>query len=309
MKTNYPCIYKCQNENNPIVEILMLTYNHEKFIEEALQSILMQKTSYSYKIKIGEDCSTDSTRKIVMDYYNQYPDKIELYLWEKNVGSNKNAIEIMKGCKGKYFICIEGDDYWTDPLKLEKQISFLEEHSEYIGTAHNIKCVDKNGELLHCDFGLYPILEEHIYGRKQAENFELVSQTTSLLYRNIWKDWSRQDLEELFLIPGNGDIKISILLGLSGDIYFFRDIMAAHRRVFTGESWTAKTHSKNMIWYNYVSYCSIWKYMKEHINVSVNTNNMCNWLIKDSWMQLLCNFNKENIITLGRLLKNKIVGV
>lgn len=290
------------------VDIIMLAYNHAEFIEDAIKSVLMQQTQYSYKIKIGEDCSSDSTRQIVMDYYRQYPDKIELYLWKENVGTNKNCSELLKSCKGKYVAFLEGDDYWTDPYKLEKQISYLEKHEEYIGTAHNVRCVDKNGELLHCDFGLYPVFEEHIYGMEQAKRFEMVAQTASLIYRNIWKSWEKEDIDVFCQCGGNIDLKSSILLGLSGNIYYFRDIMADHRRIFQGDSWTAKIYKKNMLWFEYASYCAIQEYIKSNADILLNTENKFQVLLEESGIRLLCKFNIENLKIYWKFLKRKMMG-
>lgn len=303
-----PYVYMHQNKSIETVDIIMLAYNHDEFIEEAIKSVLMQQTQYSYKIKIGEDCSKDSTRQIILNYYNQYPDKIELFLWKENVGVNRNSAELLKNCKGKYIACLEGDDYWTDPFKLEKQVSFLEEHEEYIGTAHNVRCVDKNGKLLHCDFSLYPIYEEHIYGMDQANKFEMISQTASLLYRNIWINFEKKDIEAFCHCKGNGDLKLSILLGLSGDIYCFRDIMADHRRIFQGKSWTANTYNKNLLMFRYRAYKDIKKYMKKHIKSSLNTQNVLQNLFEESYMRLLCKFSKENLYIYLQLLKEKLMG-
>lgn len=308
MTVNHRCIHMCRNSRVPTLDIVMPAYNHGKFIEEAIESVLMQKTQYSYRLKIGEDCSTDSTRKIVMDYYKMHPDKIELFLWKENVGAEKNVVELFGACRGEYVIVLEGDDYWTDPHKLEKQISFLEKHKEYIGTSHNVRCVDKNGNLMHRDFGFYPITEEHIFGKAYAEAFAMAGQTTSVLCRNIWKDWTKKELQSLFFTKGNGDVKIQMLLGLSGDIYFFRDIMADHRRVFKGDSWTAKSHDKNMLWFGYASECAMRDYLEKKKGVAIDTEHVFRSCFMESRRKLLCNCNKENMIVFGKFLMRKLIG-
>lgn len=300
--------YINQNEQIPLVDIIMFAYNHEEFIEEAIKSVLMQKTKYSYKIEIGEDCSTDHTRQIIMDYYERYPERIELFLWKENVGGDRNTIEIIKKCRGTYIAFLEGDDCWTDSFKLEKQISFLENHENYIGTAHNVRCVNKRGELLHRDFELYSICEGHIYGKEQAERFEMAAQTTSLLFRNIWKSWTVKELEAFFMSTGNGDMKINILLGLSGDINYFKDIMADHRRVFEGDSWTAKSHDKNMMWFHYMTCCSIQNHMKKYKNISLDVDKRFDSLLEESYMKLLCKWNKENLSNFLKFFKRKLAG-
>lgn len=110
----------------PLVSVWMITYNHEKFIAQAIDSVIMQKTNFDYEIVIGEDCSTDRTREIVLEYKAKHPDKFKLLLQEKNVGMMQNFIVTLKTCNGKYIALLEGDDYWTDPLKLQKQVDFLQ---------------------------------------------------------------------------------------------------------------------------------------------------------------------------------------
>lgn len=299
--------YMCQSVDMPTVDILMLAYNHQEYIEQAIISVLMQCTKYTYRLIIGEDCSTDSTRKIVMDYYRKYPDKIQLLLWKNNVGMGRNALELIKQSKGKYVAYLEGDDYWTDPLKLEKQIKFLETHPEFIGTVHNVRCVDEKGDLLHCDFSLYPIREEHIYGRKQASNFLLAGQTASLVHRNIWKNQKKEELLSFIKYGGNGDVKMNVLLGLSGKIYYFRDIMASHRRVFKGDSWTAKINNKNMLWLRYKNYYGVQQYIKVCTKECLKINDILYSLFTQSCEKILYKINKENIKVCSKLLREIII--
>jgi glycosyltransferase involved in cell wall biosynthesis len=120
-----------QSDFIPDISIAMLAYNHENFIVDALESVLMQKTSYTYKIIIAEDCSTDRTREILLDYQRRYPNKIKLILQNKNVGAYKNNINLLTNLEGKYIAALEGDDYWTDDNKLQKQADFLEANKDY----------------------------------------------------------------------------------------------------------------------------------------------------------------------------------
>ena len=115
----------------------MLAYNHGEFISEAIESVLMQQTSYSYKIIIAEDCSTDNTRNIILEYQAKYADRFKVILQEVNVGAQKNNIVLLSNLEGKYVAALEGDDYWTDPFKLQKQINFLEKNSDVIVCGSN----------------------------------------------------------------------------------------------------------------------------------------------------------------------------
>lgn len=107
------------------VSVLMITYNHEKYISQALESILSQQVCFEYEIVIGEDCSKDNTRKIILEYLRKHPDKIRLLSQEKNLGMLRNYTRTFKECKGKYIAVLDGDDYWISPDKLQRQVDYL----------------------------------------------------------------------------------------------------------------------------------------------------------------------------------------
>lgn len=120
------------NEGSKIlVSIVCITYNHEPYLRQALEGFLMQETSFPVEIILAEDCSTDGTRTICEEYAAKYPDKIH-YIWsETNVGAVENERRAIAAARGKYIALCEGDDYWTDPLKLQKQVGFMESYPEY----------------------------------------------------------------------------------------------------------------------------------------------------------------------------------
>ncbi len=130
-----------------IVSVCVQTYQQVNFIRNCLDGILMQQTAFPYEIIIGEDESNDGTRKICKEYAIKHPDKIKLFLRSRNdviyIKGNAtgrfNFMESLKACKGKYIALCEGDDYWTDPLKLQKQVDFLEANPNYGICFHNIK--------------------------------------------------------------------------------------------------------------------------------------------------------------------------
>lgn len=124
------------NLKTPKVSIFCMVYNHEPFIRECLEGFLMQKCNFNYEIVLGEDCSTDNSREIILEYANKFPGKFKLLLHDKNIGALQNQRIVFENCTGKYIAMCEGDDYWTDPLKLQKQVDFLEKNEEYglIGT-------------------------------------------------------------------------------------------------------------------------------------------------------------------------------
>lgn len=130
----------------PLVSVHMITYNHEKFIAQALDGILMQEVDFPYEIVIGEDKSTDRTREIVCDYQRRHPDKIRLHLSRENLYRQHLAgYGPLSAGRGKYIAVCEGDDYWTDPKKLQKQVAWLEQHPESSFCFHPCKVEQEGG--------------------------------------------------------------------------------------------------------------------------------------------------------------------
>lgn len=122
-----------------LVSICCITYNHAQFIRKALDGFLMQETTFPVEIILAEDCSTDGTRAICEEYAARYPEKIRYICSETNVGAVENEARALRAAKGKYIALCEGDDYWTEPLKLQKQVDFMETHPEYSVTFHRYK--------------------------------------------------------------------------------------------------------------------------------------------------------------------------
>lgn len=120
------------SEPRPKVSVVMITYNHEEFIEQAVNSVLMQGTDFDYEIIIGEDCSTDRTREILIELQKRHPDKIKLVLNPQNLGMIPNFVNVLSMARGEYVALLEGDDYWIDKYKLAKQVQFLEDNPEYV---------------------------------------------------------------------------------------------------------------------------------------------------------------------------------
>ena len=116
---------------DPVVSVDMITYNHAPYIGRAIEAVLAQKTDFPFELVIGEDCSTDETRKIVFDYQSRYPQIIRVITSDHNIGSSLNGYRTQKACRGKYIAFCEGDDYWHRPDKLQQQVAYLEARPDY----------------------------------------------------------------------------------------------------------------------------------------------------------------------------------
>ena len=128
------------------LSVLLITYNHGKYIAQALESILRQEVNFDYEVVVGEDCSTDNTREIVLDYQSRYPKTIRAHLQQSNRGLIRNFVDTFHSCSGKYIATIDGDDFWTSTNKLQRQVDFLDSHEEYSICFHPVKMVFEGGE-------------------------------------------------------------------------------------------------------------------------------------------------------------------
>lgn len=226
--------------DTPVLSIYVATYNHENYICQALDSILMQETKYSYEVLVGEDCSADNTRAVLKDYERQHPGKFTIFYREHNMHREPigNAKDLKMRCRGKYIIALEGDDYWTDPHKLEKQIDFLEEHPEYIAVSHNCTVVDHNGQPKE---ETYPECKEEEYTLRHFFREIMPGQLATVMYRNMYAD-SKYDrsIFDKKLTPGDRVVYFWLLL--NGRVHCIQECMSAYRHVTDrGSSYSATT--------------------------------------------------------------------
>lgn len=134
----------------PLVSVCLITYNHLKFFREAIDGVLAQRTEFSFEVIIGDDGSIDGTTDTVLDYQRCYPNRICVLLAKDNLGhytgnGRLNVIRTLRACRGKYIALLEGDDYWTDPTKLQKLVEFLESHPDYAGAFHDTSILEADG--------------------------------------------------------------------------------------------------------------------------------------------------------------------
>lgn len=202
--------------NNIVVSVCMITYNHENFIREAIDGVLMQKTDFPIELIIGEDCSTDSTRKIVVEYAEKHPDIIRPLLPESNLGMMKNFIKTMEAATGKYIALCEGDDYWTDPYKLQKQVDFLEANEEYSGCGHLFQTLND---------GIYIDSVTDIQKKTLTDvlNCNLNIHTATFVFRRKYLRYPKFD----FL---SGDMFLFTLMALEGSIFVLNGKMSVYRK-------------------------------------------------------------------------------
>lgn len=202
----------------PLLSIVTITYNHEPYIRKCIEGVLMQQVNFPIEFILAEDCSTDGTLAICKEYATKYPNLIQLITSENNVGAIANERRAMKAAKGRYIAFCEGDDYWTDPLKLQKQVDFLEEHLDYSVTFHRCKhynVVDGTTKDDQCGF-LFQNNEEGVDVTVEMFFEKWITQPLTMLYRA-----SMFDLDDMLKYKYYRDMHQIYHLLMNGKGYLF----------------------------------------------------------------------------------------
>lgn len=232
------------------VSIIVLTYFHEKYIRQALDSILEQETSLRYEILVGDDASQDRTPEIIQEYARRYPDLIKPVLRKKNLGTTRNSVDIALRARGKYIASLEGDDFWSDPHKLQNQWEFLEEHPEYSACCGKCVIVDEEGRPDYTRAPHFAKSKKIFTLEDFLDSWALPGQSGTFLKRNLWPEFDREEIEIFYRAhPIVGD-KTTALLWLSrGPIYCSNEILSAYRFVIKkdGHNWFS-IHHNNPYW-------------------------------------------------------------
>lgn len=205
-----------------LLSVCIRTHNQERFIGEALDSVLGQKTLFPFEVIVSDDASSDGTIAILKEYQANNPDKIRLLLSDTNLGGPQNLKRVIEASNAQYITCLDGDDFYTDEYKLQKQVDFLENHLEYVACFHNTWFVDAAGNKL----GLFnkpnfhSIHDAHEFIRERW----FVPIHSAVLRRKYieFPDWYTSVM--------NDDYVVHLSVVKHGSYYYMPDVMVAYRR-------------------------------------------------------------------------------
>ncbi|MDB4789950.1 glycosyltransferase [bacterium] len=239
----------------PLVSVLCLTYNQESFISDAIDGFLMQETSFPFEIIIGEDCSSDNTANIVRQYKIKFPDIISCILRTENIGANSNFANCCQKAKGRYIATCDGDDYWTDPKKLETQVNCLQKNKNISLCFHKVNVTQRLNENYR-----YKIPNKRILKFNDIL-FTHYIPTASLMFKMEFlpNEYFSKQIANFSI----GDIPLELTLVDRGNACFIPEIMAVYRRHENGI-----TENTEQIKNGRGTYIKVYSYLRKHLHYS-----------------------------------------
>jgi glycosyltransferase involved in cell wall biosynthesis len=207
-----------------MISVCTATYNHRKVIAKAIESVLMQETSFDYELVIGEDCSTDNTWGIVADYQRRYPNRIRAIHRERNLGAYENGIQTLAACSGKYISLLDGDDYWTDASKLQRQVDVLEANLDVSGVFHKTHSVNDADGNVYDELKCRLKDNTRIGAREVIERRFYIHVSSLVFRRTVLAHYPFQWHQKM-----SADYVLAVVAALHGDLVFIDRYMSVYR--------------------------------------------------------------------------------
>jgi glycosyltransferase involved in cell wall biosynthesis len=227
-------------DNQPLVSICCITYNHELYIKEAIDSFLMQETNFDFEIVISDDCSTDRTAQIISEYVIKAPNRFNFQTSKHNIGSENNFKKTLSLCKGKYIAICDGDDYWTDKKKLQKQVDFLEQNKEFVLVCHRtLFYYQKSNSFEEKNQHFFAETDNLIITMDNLFN-PFLMKTNSIVFKKEGIDFKKFSTQKYVK-----DIFLFSLILDKGDGICFQNNMSVYR-VHENGVWSMQSEEKNL---------------------------------------------------------------
>lgn len=224
----------------PKVSIVCMVYKHEAYLRQCFDGFVMQKTDFPIEILVNDDCSPDGSAKVIREYEKKYPDLFHCIYQEENQYSKGKMAwweVLFPMAKGEYIAICEGDDYWIDPYKLQKQVDFMEQHPDYVACFHNARVqYDDHVSLFNA------LDENHDPTTEDIIKRHWFIATPTLFFRNVLHDYPEWRGEVL-----NGDYLLELLLAREGRFYYMDDVMAVYRQDGMGMSAVLNRNKVDMV--------------------------------------------------------------
>lgn len=247
------------------VSILIVTYNQQKYIASAIESLLCQETVYGYEILVGNDASTDATADILRSYAEKNPALVKVIFQKKNIGPTKNSYGLFKKARGRYIAFCDGDDCWDDKCRLQRQVDFLEQHPQYSAVCGKCRLIDEQGAPLAGEQGSekqrFWQFSHDVFTWENFEHWQMPGHDSALLGRNLFR---QNDATILYRAhPMVGDRTWILMFLLAGNIYCTDEIVSCYRVSQAAGHFMSEYKNKNLRYEDFYLMNSLEEYADE----------------------------------------------
>ncbi len=232
------------------VSVICVTYNQAKYIGQALESIVKQKTDFSFQVFVGDDASTDGTDKIVAEYAKKYPELIIPVLRKKNVGPGNNSIDLYKRVNTPYVAVCDGDDYWCDEYKLQKQVDFLDSHPDYMTVFSQSRVFFEDGRP---DEILPPLETKNLLKKRgYLTPKDIIENNNVTPVSLMWRWQLSQGFPDWYSDQIMGDFALNMIHAKEGKVGYIPETLACYRRHSNGIWQAAENYQEAYQKYGFV---------------------------------------------------------
>ena len=269
------------------VSVSITTFNQEPYIAAALDGILMQEADFDYEIIVGEDCSSDGTRSIVEEYERRYPYRIKSVLPEQNLGGLGKRIfaETLKLCRGEYIACMDGDDYWTSPHKLQKQVEFLERYTQCSMCFHDVM-------IMHEDSSLMPRRFVSSHRAMFSDPDDLFAGCFIPACSPVFRRHALVPLPSWYFNLPSGDWSLYLIAGEQGKIGYLDEVMGVYR-VHRGGMWSGADPLEQLD-------AVVCKYVALNSATQYRYNSQIHWALSDAFLRIAKEHAKAGDVRLSQ---------
>ncbi len=235
----------------PVISVFNWVYNHKDYVRESIESILLQKTTFPIEIIIHDDASNDGTKEIILEYQNKYPNLFRNILNDENQYSQEKSVMVplFDKPRGKYIALAHGDDYWNNPLKLQKQYDFLEMHTDYslcfhkwlTNISNDSKSMSFDSTIKYNKNSKFTIREVILHGGGLMSTNSMVFHKSYIIKHSKW-----------IVNAPIGDLPLMLILALNGKIGFINEIMSVYNKESSINSWSFKYRNSHFLKIKYV---------------------------------------------------------
>lgn len=289
------------------LSIIVPTYNHEDYIRKCIVSLVNQKTTYRYEIIVGDDCSRDKTRQVVNELKKKYPGLIRRLYHSANIGATKNGYSMLRIARGKYLAFCDGDDFWIDDCRIQRDLDFLKKNPNFSGVCSRNNLVDEQGTIINENnienSNQFWSFKHNVYTITDFEKWQMPGHVSALTIKNFML--CSQHNYKIFYRAHDmvGDRTIVLLSALNGPIYCQSDIVSSYRfRISKEQNFMSTFKNKNMYEKDYLMMKYLEQYSENQFHKKINLSEIKKERLAGSVVRALRTHNMDDVKIVGHII-------